>query len=94
MESKNFIKIKQYEKNIHNMDYIKLLWLNFLFIIILIWMQIFGNIVTTISYILLCICKMKNSKSAIKSLAIGGGIILTFLNPALFPNSNYRYLLK
>lgn len=91
MELKNNIKTKQFEKSIYN-NYIKLLWPDILFIIIFIWIQIFGNIVTTISYILLCIYAMKNSKSAIKSLALG--VILTFLNPGLFPGSNYSYFLR
>ncbi len=92
MELKKDIKTKQFEKSIYNNNYIKLLWPDILFIIIFIWIQIFGNIVTTISYILLCIYAMKNSKSAIKSLALG--VILTFSNTSLFPGSSYGYLLK
>jgi hypothetical protein len=85
-------RIKEYNKIILDKDSIKLLWPDALLITILIWIQLFGSMVTTISYIGLSFYAMKNSKTAIKALSLG--VILNFLNPGIFPGSNYTYLLR
>lgn len=87
------IKNRQYNKEIlHEQDYVKLLWPDFLFILVLIWVQIFGSIVTTATYIFLIFYALLSSEKAIKALTMG--VILCFLNPGLFPGSEYSYFLR
>lgn len=85
-------RTKEYNKIILNKDSIRLLWPDALIMTIFIWIQLFNPMVTTISYIGLSFYAMKNSKTAIKALSLG--VILTFLNPGLFPGSNYSYFLR
>lgn len=89
----SIIKNRQYNKEIlHDQDYVKLLWPEFAFILVLIWVQIFGNIVTTVTYIFLIFCALLSSETAIKTLTMG--VILNFLNPGLFSGSEYSYFLR
>lgn len=73
-------------------DYVKLLRSDFLFILVLIWVQIFGNIVTNSTYIFLIFYALLSSERAIKALTMG--VILCFLNPGLFSGSEYSYFLR
>lgn len=77
---------------IYKKDCIKLLWPDFIFITILIWIQALGSAVTTITYIGLIFYAVLSNEASIKALTMG--MILTFLNPGIFPGSDYVYLLK
>jgi len=89
----SIIKNRQYNKEIlYDQDYVKLLWPDFLFILVLIWMQIFGDAVTTGTYIFLIFYALLSSETAIKALTMG--VILCFLNPGLFSGSEYSYFLR
>jgi len=92
MELTKFVKIKQSKEIFHNEDSIKLLWPDFLFILVLIWVQIFGNVVTTGTYVFLIFYALLSNEKAIKALTMG--VILCFLNPGLFSGSEYSYFLR
>ncbi|MFW6027071.1 MAG: O-antigen ligase family protein [Candidatus Woesearchaeota archaeon] len=63
-----------------------------IFILAIIWMGFLGNYFYTLSWIFLIFYSLRDKESAIKALLIG--VILNYLNPLIFPLSEYGGLLK
>ena len=70
----------------------KFLRLEAVIIFAFIWLQMLGGFITDLTYVGLIFYALINVKTALKALTLG--VLLLFLNPALFPGSDYQLILR